>query len=349
MTANGDGRAGVLCAGSIIVDVGKIIDRYPEPEHLATIEHVSSSTGGPALNMAVDLRMLGADWPVAVAGAIGDDENGAFVLAECEGHRVDSSGVCTIDGAATAFTDAMVEADGGRRTFFHHSGANSLFDGAQTDVESSTARILHVGAPGIHPLMDEDVPGDGNGWSALLARGRAAGLRTNLELVSIDPDRVAELARPCLPLLDSLVVNELEASAVSGIDVTPSGADGAVDWECLERIALELVALGVSTLAVVHFPAGCVAAAPGNRTWRQGSVRVPRDQVRSTTGAGDAFAAGALFGLHENWSVERCLELGVAAAGMSVRSPHTSAGIAPATACLAAAARDGHRSTGSDG
>ena len=345
MTAIGEERAGVLCAGSIIVDVGKIIDRYPEPEHLATIEQVSLSTGGPALNMAVDLRMLGADWSVGVAGAVGDDENGAFVLAECVRHHVDASRVHTVDGAATAFTDAMVEADGGRRTFFHHSGANALFDGARTDVESSTARILHVGAPGIHPLMDELAPDGGNGWSALLARARTAGLRTNLELVSIDPDRVAELARPCLPLLDSIVINELEASAVSGIDVTPSGADGVVDWRCLERVALELVALGVSTLAVVHFPAGCVAAAPGNLTWRQGSVRVPRDQVRSTTGAGDAFAAGVLFGLHERWPVERCLELGVAAAGMSVRSAHTSAGIQPADICLATAAHDGHRST----
>ena len=187
MTAIGEERAGVLCAGSIIVDVGKIIDRYPEPEHLATIEQVSLSTGGPALNMAVDLRMLGAEWSVGVAGAIGDDENGRFVLAECARHHVDGSGVRTIDGAATAFTDAMVEADGGRRTFFHHSGANALFDGAHTAVESSTARILHVGAPGIHPLMDADVAGGGNGWLALLARARAAGLRTNLELVSIDP------------------------------------------------------------------------------------------------------------------------------------------------------------------
>lgn len=349
MTAIGGERTGVLCAGSIIVDVGKTIDRYPEPEHLATIEQISSSTGGPALNMAVDLRMLGADWPVAIAGAVGDDENGSFVLLECARHGIDSARVHTVSGALTAFTDAMVEADGGRRTFFHHRGANALFDGTWTDVEASTARILHVGAPGIHPVMDAPQPDGGNGWSALLTRARAAGLRTNLELVSIDPDRVAELARPCLPLLDSVVINELEASAIAGVDVEPCGADGAVDWACLERIAHELIARGVSTLAVVHFPAGCVAAAPGGRTWRQGSVRVPHNEIRSTTGAGDAFAAGVLFGLHEDLPVERCLELGVAAAGMSVRSPHTSAGIQRAEVCLAAAAHDGHRSTGPDG
>jgi sugar/nucleoside kinase (ribokinase family) len=339
-------RAGVLAAGSIIVDLGKIIDRYPEPEHLATIEQVSMSTGGPALNLPVNLRMLGADWPLGIAGAIGDDANGAFVLAECERHGIDHAGVDTVRGAVTAFTDAMVEAVGGRRTFFHHSGANSVFDGAQTDVERSTARILHIGAPGIHARMDAPSTG-GNGWSALLARARNAGMRTNLELVSIDPSRVAELAQPCLPLLDSVIVNEYEASAVTGINAAAPSADGDVDWAGLERAARALVAMGVSTLAVVHFPAGCVAAAPDGRAWRQGSVRVARDEVRSTTGAGDAFAAGVLLGLHDDWPVEKCLELGVAAAGMSLRSAHTSAGIQSAADCLAAAARDGYRATDS--
>jgi sugar/nucleoside kinase (ribokinase family) len=110
-------------------------------------------------------------------------------------------------------------------------------------------------------------------------------------------------------------------------------------------MALGLVELGVSVLAVVHFPAGCVAAAPGGRTWRQGSVRLPREQVRSTTGAGDAFAAGVILGLHEGWPVERCLRLAVASAAVSVRSPNTSDGIKPAEQCLAEADRAGYRPT----
>jgi sugar/nucleoside kinase (ribokinase family) len=93
----------------------------------------------------------------------------------------------------------------------------------------------------------------------------------------------------------------------------------------------------------VHFPAGCVAAAPGGRTWRQGSVRLARDQVRSTTGAGDAFAAGVILGLHEGWPAERCLRLGAAAAAACVRDPSTSGGIKRADACLADADRAGYR------
>jgi len=336
-------RQGVLCAGTILVDVAKVIDAYPALDHLATIEQVSLSTGGPGLNMAVDLRMLGAAFPIGVLGAVGDDEHGAFILAECARLGIDTAGVRTLDGAVTSFTDGMIERDGGRRTFFHHSGANALFDASDADL--GRARILHAGAPGIHPVMDRPRPGGGNGWSALLQRAQAAGLHTNLEMVSLAPDRTAEVARPCLPCLDSIVINELEAGALTGIEAAAPTADGPADWPALEAMALGLVEQGVSVLAVVHFPAGCVAAAPGGRTWRQGSVRLPREQVRSTIGAGDAFAAGVILGLHEGWPVERCLRLAVASAAACVRSPHTSDGIKPAGQCLADADVTGYRPT----
>ncbi len=336
-------RAGVVCAGSIVVDVGKVIAAYPPLDHITTIEEVSLSTGGPGLNMAVDLHQLGAGFPLAMLGAIGDDQHGAYVLAECARLGVDTTGVVTLPGVATSFTDAMVERVGGRRTFFHHIGANALFDGAAAPIESSTARILHVGAPGLHPLMDAATPDGGNGWSALLRRARAAGLRTNMELVSLAPEQLAEVALPCLPHLSSIVVNELEAGALTGIDAPVPGADGPVDWAAVEAMAHGLIARGVARVAVVHFPAGSVAADPDGRTWRHGSVRLPPERVRSTTGAGDAFAAGVILGLHEDLPVEECLRLGAASAAACVQGLNTSDGIGPAEVCLKEADLAGYR------
>jgi sugar/nucleoside kinase (ribokinase family) len=168
-------------------------------------------------------------------------------------------------------------------------------------------------------------------------------MHTNMELVDRPGERMTEVAAPCLPFLDSLVINELEAGALTGRHAPVPGPDGPVDWPALESMALRLVEMGVSTLAVVHFPAGCVAAAPGRRTWRQGSVRMPRERVRSTTGAGDAFAAGIILGLHDGWPVEQCLRLGVASAAACVSSTDTSGGIQRADACLAAAEALGYR------
>ncbi|HEX2806343.1 MAG TPA: carbohydrate kinase family protein [Kineosporiaceae bacterium] len=338
-------RTGVICVGSVVVDVAKVIDFYPPIERLAMIEDISLGTGGPGLNLAVDLRQLGAHFPVTMVGAVGDDEHGAFALAECVRLDIGTRDVVTLPGVATSFTDAMIVRDGGRRTFFHHIGANALLDPSGMNLAGSTAKILHAGAPGIHPMLDAPVPDGGNGWSTLLRRAQQAGLQTNLELVTLDPAKVRAVALPCLPHLDSIVINELEAASLSGIEAPVADADGPVDWTALEASALRLIELGVSRLAVVHFPAGCVAAAPGGRTWRQGSVKVPPEEIRNTTGAGDAFAAGVLLGLHDDQPVEHCLQLGASAAALCVRSPKTSQGIPPATSCLAYAARVGYRAT----
>jgi sugar/nucleoside kinase (ribokinase family) len=343
-------RSGITCAGSVVIDLTKAVPDYPAPNRMTIIERVVANTGGPGMNMAVDLRMLRAPFPVALVGTIGDDQNGALVRSECRRLGIDDSGILTLDGVATSFTDVLVE-PGGRRTMFHHPGSSDRLTPDLIDVDGCRSRILHLGSPGIHAGMDApagagDGEGAGNGWTRVLARARAAGLHTNMELVDLPAERMVELVGPCLPHLDSIVINELEAGTLTGIDVTAPEADGDVDWESLEAMARGLIEAGVARLAVVHFPAGCTAADADGRVWRQGSVRLPPEEFRSAVGAGDAFAAGILLGLHEGWEVERCLRLAVASAAASARDLTTSAGIEAAEACLALGERLGHRPTG---
>ncbi len=333
-------RSGVLCAGTVVVDVGKVIDAYPAQERLAIIESVALSTGGPGVNLAVDLARLGADFPLAVAGVVGEDEYGDFLLEALADQAVDTSRIRRSARAATSFTDAMVVRDGGSRTFFHHIGANALLAPPDIDPAGSTARILHLGAPGLNPGLDA-----GSGWVTVLREAQAAGLRTNLELVSLTPEEIRAVALPCLPHLDSIIVNEVEAAALADVAVPRSGVDTDVDWPALEQLATRLVELGVGGLAVVHFPAGCVAAAPDGRVWRQGSVRMPRAEIRSATGAGDAVASGVVLGLHEGWAVPDCLRAGVTTAAASLRTAGTSDGIGRLSACLALGDEFGFRPT----
>lgn len=101
---------GILCAGCVVVENGyKVIDAYPARDHLASILDVSLCTGGPGLNLAVDLARLGAGFPIAVAGVVGDDVHGAFIREECAALGIDVTGLVTRAGAVTSFTDAMVE------------------------------------------------------------------------------------------------------------------------------------------------------------------------------------------------------------------------------------------------
>jgi sugar/nucleoside kinase (ribokinase family) len=345
MTLSWQERSGVLCAGCVVVDAAKVVDVWPTPERLAFIDSVTLSTGGPGLNLAVDLARLGATFPLELAGLVGDDDHGRFVLDECAALGIGTGGVRVTPDAATSFTDAMVLRGNAVRTFFHHPGANDLLVPDDVPLAASTARIFHCGSPGIHAAMDAvDGAGD-SGWVRLLRSAQAAGLRTNLELVSLEPARLRALARPCLPYLDHLVVNEVEAAAVAGVEVGAVGVDEAADWAGIETAARGALARGVARLVVVHCPSGALAVSAGGQVWRQGSVRLPPGVVRNATGAGDAFAAGALLGLHDDLPVEDCLRLGVCAAAANLQGAGTSDGVRPAAECLELGERYGYRAT----
>ena len=336
------GRRGILCGGCIVIDVNKTIDAYPAEERLAFIDSEQPESGGPGFNLPVNLARLGAPFPVELVGVVGDDAHGALVRDICRGVGIDAAGLATQPGARTGYTDVYVVRSTGKRTFFTHAGANRLLTPAHFDLSRTRARILHVGAPGMHEGMDRPGPA-ANGWVEVLSRARAAGIRTNLEMVTLAAERERELVRPCLPHLDSLVVNELEAAAVAEVETHIAGRP---DFGRAEQAALRLLELGVAQLVVVHFPEGCVAAAPGGRTWRHGAVQVPPGEVKSNNGAGDAFASGVILGLHEGWPVERCLEAGVCVAAVSLGAYSCSGGVRPIDECLGYGRAHGFGPTG---
>jgi sugar/nucleoside kinase (ribokinase family) len=330
-------RKGIICGGCILIDVNKVVDRFPPQEHVAMIESETPDTGGPGLNIAINLSRLGARFPIEVVGLVGNDPHGHLLLETCRDAGIGVGRIGVLDGISTSYTDVMIVRDTGRRTFFHHVGANALLSPGHFDFTDTTAKLFHIGSPGLHEAMDR-VTDAGSGFVQVLRKARDAGLRTNMELVSLPPERLREQAVPCLPYLDSIIINEVEASALTGIDAVPSGE---VDWSRVEQAASALLRLGVAQIAVIHFPQGCVAATSDGKIWRQSSVRVPQQDVRSANGAGDALAAGVMLGLHEDWPVQECVKLGVCAAATSLRSFSTSRGIPSAAECLAYGERHG--------
>jgi len=324
-------RNGILCGGSICIDVNKVIDRLPPPEHVATIVAETPDSGGPGFNMAVNLARLGAGFPLGLSGVVGDDDFGRLTQEICRRHGIDTAGLSMLAGQRTAYTDVMIEQATGRRTFFYLPGVNALLAPSHFELGATRARIFHFGAPGVHERMDRPTA-HGNGFSEVLAEAKELGLQTNMELVCVAPERIHALTTPCLPYLDSIVINELEAAAVTGIDVM----NGQVaDPERVEAAGRALLRLGIRELVVIHFPAGGIAVSRTGQVWRQAAVQVPPSDIKSTNGAGDAFASGILLGLHEGWPMERSLKLAVCAAAVSLGSYSTSGGIQPVAACLA--------------
>ena len=331
-------RRGLLAGGNWIIDQVKIIDVYPKHEQLANIFSQSQGSGGSPYNVLLDLAKLGADFPLEGAGLVGKDALGEYILEDCRRNGIDPKFIAVNENALTSYTDVMTEKDGGRRTFFHCRGANATWDGSDLDFSASSARIFHLGYLLLLDAIDADDEKYGTRGAALLAAAQDAGLKTSLDVVSEDSDRFARIVGPALKHVDYCILNDIEASKVTGISVR----DGdKLNESSVERAAERLMELGARELVAIHYEEGSYALrANGESAW-QGALSLPKGYKKGAAGAGDAFCAGVLLGLHDGWSLERCLLTGICAATASLSNPTCTDGVKSLDECLALAEQFG--------
>lgn len=325
-------RKGLLAGGNWIIDQVKLVDVFPQREQLANIRSQSEGTGGAAYNVLVDLAMLEAPFPLFGAGLVGKDALGERILADCKKRGIDSRHLKTTASAPTSYTDVMTEVADGRRTFFHMRGANALWKGDDLDFGRTKARIFHLGYLLLLDELDKPDKTHGTRAAALLAAAQAAGLRTSVDVVSEDSNRFTQIVAPALKHVDYCILNEIEASKTTGFKIRQP--DGKLDTVSLRHAAGALLQMGVKELVIVHFPEGAFARTRKGDDYWQSSLTLPAKYIAGTAGAGDAFCAGALLGLHEGWDLKPCLEAGVSAAAASLAHPTCTTGMKPLKACL---------------
>ena len=107
-------------------------------------------------------------------------------------------------------------------------------------------------------------------------------------------------------------MNEIEASGCTGLQIRDD--NNRIHSPHVVRAAEQLLAGGVQELVVIHFPEGAFALSTSGARLFMPSYIVKEDEVQSTVGAGDAFCAGLLYGLHEEWPLEKSLKFAHASA-----------------------------------
>ena len=334
-------RNGILAGGNYIIDYVKIIDGYFEENMLATILKETSSNGGGPYNVLKDLAAMKVDYPLEAVGLVGADANGDWILNDCREAGIDATQLRQTDRAPTSYTDAMTVASTGRRTFFHQRGANALLGESDFDFTQTSARIFHLGYLMLLDEMDREVADGGSIAARVLRAATEAGLLTCVDIVSTENPRFREIAEAALPHTDYLVINEIEAGKVAGVDLR-----GVIDPSIIAKAAKKLLDQGVRQQVIIHFEAGAVAVEKGGSIVTQGSLELPAGFIVGATGAGDAFAAGYLHGLHEGWEAVRCLKLGVCTAAACLTDATPSRGLRSVAECLELAAKYPQRRLG---
>ena len=333
MTAEIDksNRNGILAGGNFIVDRVKQIDLYPEQDQLALIRAETLGTGGGAYNLLKDMAIMDPTIPLEAIGLVGNDSLGDWIVQDCSDSSIDVSQLRRTADAPTSYTDVMSVVSTGRRTFFHQSGANALLDKPDFDFSTTRARIFYLGYPCLLDRLDQ-FDGDGRtGAARVLAQARRHGMTTAADLVSGQHPHFREIVIAAAAELDYLLLNEIEAGWIVGR--TLRDGESIVPDAAVEAAA-EILQLGVGHTVVIHYEEGAVARNSQGDVASVRSLELSADEILGAAGAGDAFGAGFLHGVHEGIPTEEALYQGVCCAAACLSHPSCTGGMKPLAECL---------------
>jgi ribokinase len=275
--------ARVVVVGGINMDLTVWVDRLPLPGETVRGDQVMLHPGGKGANQAVAAARAGAS--TALIGRVGHDSFGDELIGGFERDGLDYSGIVRDADALTGVALIGVDA-AGQNTITVGAGANSRV--AIDDLErvnglisSAAVGVLNFEIP--MPVVIEAA-----------ARFRRTGAKVVLNLSPLFP-----LPAELLPLVDLLIVNEIEAASVVG-DMADPGV-------LLPRIR----SLGIPDVVITLGSAGAVVTdGPAARAIAGHSV-----DVVDPTAAGDAFLGTLVAGLAADLSMlEACRRANVAGA-----------------------------------
>ncbi len=265
-----------------------VVPEYPAFDTKVRFTEYEKSAGGQTASAMVALQRLGLK--TAYAGRFGSDEDGRFGLRAMEYEGVNLDFAETIDGADNQTAFIIIDARSGERTIIWDRDERLSYrrDEAPVDL-AGRGRVLHLDA--------HDPPA-----CAMMARAA----RASRTIVTADIDNIYEGLPELLPLIDALITSSEFPHRLTGIsDERASLVEMKARYGCAV-VGTTLGARGALIYSEGEFIESRALAVPGG--------------CRDTTGAGDAFHAGFIYGMLRGDDLETCLKFGNAVAALKCRS-----------------------------
>jgi sugar/nucleoside kinase (ribokinase family) len=283
----------LLVVGDLNADLilrGDVEPVFGQVEKL--IDDATLTLGGSSAIFACGAARLGLR--VALAGKVGDDEFGRFIVGEMKARGVNTEGVVVDPQVKTGLT--VILSRGNDRAMLTYSGSIGALRFAEIDQALiARARHLHVASYFLLDALRLDIP-------ALFDLARASGLTVSLD-TNYDPSEkwnggLADALRRA----DTFLPNETELRSIAG----------TADTEA----ALDRLAGGGVTVAVKLGTRGAMARRGNERA----SAQALAVGVVDTTGAGDTFDAGFIYAYLAGWELARALRMGCVCGSLSTRA-----------------------------
>lgn len=269
------------------------------------MENIKLSFGGDALNESIVLARLGKR--VELVSKLGQDEAGARVLDYLRTNNVSVDSVMVEQGLETGMNIVLIDSAGERHFLTNPKG--SLRKLTEKDVEpfiDKAANIICFASMFISPLLDIVA------MEHLFKRiKQKPGRVLVVDLTKAKHGERLEDLRRLLSYVDYILPNEEEIALLTG------ERDPYVNAELL-------INAGVSCVVIKRGTQGCLIR------FKDDVYQIPAYPVKhsvDTTGAGDCFAGGFLWGLSEGLPLVECGRFACAVASCSVEHVGATEGI----------------------
>lgn len=280
----------ITILGSLNMDLILHTARIPKVGETVLGHDFRQVPGGKGANQAVAAARLGAS--VAMIGAVGRDDMGAFLLRQMKKDGIDTSLIWESE-QPTGLAMILVD-DEGHNSITVASGANfdlkeEQLQQARPILEKSSIFLAQLENP--LPYVSE-----------ALKQAHSLGLRTVL-----NPAPAAPLESDMMASIDILTPNESELSLLSG------GLPTETPEDCM-KAGQRLLDQGLSTLLVTRGADGCLYM-DGKETKVFPAYRVP---MKDSTAAGDCFNGALVAALEQGSDLFAAIDFAMRAAAISV-------------------------------
>ena len=276
----------VIGFGAINCDRIYKVDKIASPGQEVGVMSVAYHPGGSAPNTVVGLARLGVK--TGVIGVVGHDTEGKALLEDLKKEGVEVTGIRTKEGntgAALIFIDKC-----GERTIYILPSVNDDYFASEYEY-AGTAKFLHL----CSFMSQEQLKMQINFVKAL----KSSKIKISFSPGDIYSNFGLDALKPIIELSHVVFLNKYEMELLTNLDYSAG--------------ALSLVAMGAQMVVVTLGNHGCFLAID-NDTY---TIPAYESKVADTVGAGDAFAAGFIYGLLVGEDACTCGRYGNLLASMS--------------------------------
>jgi sulfofructose kinase len=295
MDGSSSGYEGVGLGVSTLALV-MVVDELPGQELVQRAHDSVLEGGGPVATAMVTLARLGAR--TAMIDKLGNDWRAQLILEEFRREKVSTDHIVTAPDRSSSIASILVRKGDGARTISYAPGnAGELVSDELSANVLSSAAILHL---------------NGRHFQASLALAKQAKERDVLVSFDGGAHRYTSELDEMIGLTDVCIVARQFASSFSGLDGVAASA-------------AKLLQSGPRVVVITAGTEGCWIFEKGGESFHQPAFEV--GAVVDTTGAGDAFHGGFLFGLVRGYCLRSCALLASAVAAMNTRRLGGRAGL----------------------